>query len=300
MNPLPIKSMGHQHGVALIQVLLLSLILSVLFISIIASVKFDLADAAKIQHRSEALVSMHSVESETLFALLTHDRVVNLQSVLDLPKRWNFWGDPVELERGQLRMYDTAGLFSLYSDTQMRYLLSMSLENPDEVNNLAARISLLTKPQAPISKDMAPFIAGIPLPKLRYSSLQLEDELRFLPGIDQNIYSTIRPFLTTYPLKSVNPAVMPPDLMSMYVAEPTLSLVLAKRAQGQLSSGEFMSLTGLNFEDGFNAVPSNVLQLRFTAETIGVKLHRDFIVVLTPHETTPFSFWEYNKYSHAN
>lgn len=93
---------------------------------------------------------------------------------------------------------------------------------------------------------------------------------------------------------------MPAALMAMYVPEPTLSLILAQRAQGQLSSANFMSLSGLQFEDGFNAVPSNVLQIRFTATAIGVKLERDFVVILTPHETTPFSFWEYNKYSHAN
>lgn len=290
-----------QHsGVALIQVLLLSLIMSVLFVSIIASVKSDLSDATKIQQRSEALVAMHSMESETLFALLTHDRVVNEQSVLELPKHWNFWGDPLTSDAGKIHLYDTAGLFSLYSDAQMRFLLSQYLQDPDEVSQIAMRISALAKPRALIPEDMTPFIAVNPAPQIRYANLQLIDELRFVPGISQQTFAAIRPLITTYPLKSVNPAVMPAALMAMYVPEPTLSLILAQRAQGQLSSANFMSLSGLQFEDGFNAVPSNVLQIRFTATAIGVKLERDFVVILTPHETTPFSFWEYNKYSHAN
>ncbi len=300
MNCTDIRRLKQQCGVALIQVLLLSLILSVLFVSIVAAVKSDLADASKIQQRSDALVAMHSLESETLFALLTHDRVMNTRSELDLPGRWNFWGDPLLTEHGEVRLYDTAGLFSLYSDAQMRYLLGLHLQNPDEINKLAMQISALTKPKAVIPAQMMQYVKTSPEPEIRFSSMQLIDELRFVPGLEPQLYTAIAPFVTTYPLKSVNPAVMPAALMAMYVSEPTLSLILTQRSQGKLTSADFMSLSGLQFENGFNAVPSNVLQLRFTATAIGVKLHRDFVVILTPHETTPFTFWEYNKYSHAN
>jgi len=288
-----------QHGLALIQVLLLSVMLSVLMISVVFNSKSQLIEAAKIQDRADVMVKLHSQESELLFSLLTHSRKQQ-SSTLELPNRWNFYGESVAIPNGEVQIRDVAGFFSIYNVKQMKYLFDFHGVTIAEGIKASNDLTGLIMPRAVIPEYMQRYIDSTePLP-VRNAALQLVDELRFIQGVDDTIFRQFAPNLTTYPSKTVNPAAMTAEQMALYISEPSLSMVLSLRNEGKLTPEIFLELTGLEYDQGFSSLPSNALELRFTAVLNDVKLRRKFTVVINPYETIPFYFWEYQKYSHVN
>ncbi len=295
-----LKSPIEQTGIALIQVLLLSVMLSVLMISVVFNSKAQLIEAAKIQQRSDAMVMLHSHESELLFSLLTHDRRIKADSPLELPRYWNFYGSPVAMPGWEVQIHDVSGFFSIYNLKQVKYLLELYGAKPPLLQKTMQDLRLLVLPKADIPEFMQRYIQSAePLLK-RSSGIQMVDELRFIEGIDDALFKKISPYLSSYPIKNVNPAAMSPEQMALYVGEPTLSVVLGLRDEGRLTAENFTRLTGLEIEDGYSVTPGNTLELRFTAVMNDVKLSRKLTVVINPYETVPFYFWEYQKYNHAN
>ncbi|MBU2225653.1 MAG: general secretion pathway protein GspK [Gammaproteobacteria bacterium] len=287
------------HGLALIQVLLLSVMLSVLMISVVFNSKSQLIEAVKVQQRADAMVKLHSQESEVLFSLLTHSRKQQ-SSVLELPNHWNFYGESVAIQDGEVQIRDVAGFFSIYNIKQMKYVFDVHGINAAEATMASNDLNVLRLPRGFIPEYMQRYIdSAEPLP-VRNASLQLVDELRFIQGVDDKIFRQLAPNLTTYPSRTVNPAAMTAEQMALYISEPALSIVLSLRNEGKLTPENFLELTGLEFDQGFSPLPSNVLELSFTAVLNDVKLRRKLTVVINPYETIPFYFWEYQKYSHVN
>jgi hypothetical protein len=199
-----------------------------------------------------------------------------------------------------VQIRDVAGFFSIYNMKQIKYLLELYGAKPPLLVKTMQDLRLLVLPKADIPEFMQRYIQSAePLLK-RSSGIQMVEELRFIDGIDDDLFQRILPYLSSYPMKSVNPAAMSAEQMALYVSEPTLSVVLGLRDEGRLTTENFTRLTGLEIDDGYNVSPGNSLELRFTAVMNDVKLSRKLTVVINPYETVPFYFWEYQKYNHAN
>ncbi|OBP15325.1 hypothetical protein A5320_08145 [Rheinheimera sp. SA_1] len=268
-------------------------------ISVVFNSKSQLIEAEKIQDRADAMVRLHSQESELLFSLLTHSRKQQ-SSVLELPNRWNFYGESIAIPHGEVQIRDVAGFFSIYNIKQMKYIFDLHGINAAEATKASNDLNVLILPRAVIPEYMQRYIESTePLP-IRNAGLQLVDELRFIQGVDDTIFRQLAPNLTTYPSKTLNPAAMTAEQMALYISEPSLSLVLSLRNEGKLTPESFLELTGLEYDQGFSPLPGNALELSFTAVLNDVKLTRKLTVVINPYETIPFYFWEYQKYSHVN
>jgi type II secretory pathway component PulK len=287
-----------QRGIALIQVLFLSLILSVLLLSIANSSKHHVALAQEALDRSEALLALQSQEATLLFTLLTNDRAALKDSPAELVRQWNFYNIPFPLLAGTAQIQDMAGLISLSHTELISSFLETKLQDPELARSLSAKIkdwqdsdnirSLNGAEQSDYPAHLA----------VRNSPVQTEAEIRFIAGMTPDIYQLLRPYITTYPVRYTNPMTMPPDLLAIYSKKAQLPDLTQLKANGDLTADIFSQQTGLQSSEEIVFYPSNGLRLTFTAQVNNVRLQRQMTVTVEAYAQKPIQIWEYNRLIH--
>ncbi|XQF90940.1 hypothetical protein ACOBV8_06240 [Pseudoalteromonas espejiana] len=102
-----------QRGVALIQVLIIAMILSILGIYILQSSKDQVAITNAIKTALDQRIEIENAESKILHTLLSEFRVKNLQSENEIVRQWNFHNKPFKLDNVSVQIQDLNGLISL-------------------------------------------------------------------------------------------------------------------------------------------------------------------------------------------
>ena len=268
------------QGIALLQVLLLSAILMVMLLAIHASAQRHVKLAELAIARAEASAMLNSVEAETLFALLTHQRRRYLDGSMELPKRWSF--DNTEFQFGEaiVQIEDTSGLQSLLSPAG---LLPMLQDSDDETRFGGAE-----------QADYPPSVV------VRNNAIQDVSELRVIKGFTPELIAKVSPYITLFPKKYQNLYAMPEEMLRYYIDPVQLKQVLAERQKGSLTPDRFSQLTGIEQDEFVGFTTSKGLLLRFTVDRNGVKLSRQFSVNLEPTAEQPLQFWDYYKNSYAD
>lgn len=106
------KQIANIKGVALIQVLLISLMLTVLAIHIAKESREQVKVANLIDQRGHAIIKANSLVERVKFALLTDDKFARESKVLG--HHWNFYDHPIVIDKNiELRMQDESGLISV-------------------------------------------------------------------------------------------------------------------------------------------------------------------------------------------
>lgn len=106
--------LSKQRGIALIQVLIIAIILTMLGIFINQSVREQVNITGYIQGNHQVGLLLETVEAELLHQLLTNRRYPNADSENDYVKNWNFYGKPFSInEQVTIEMQDLSGLLSL-------------------------------------------------------------------------------------------------------------------------------------------------------------------------------------------
>jgi general secretion pathway protein K len=288
------------QGIALIQVLMLSALLSVMMLSIMLDAKSQINMAALLQNRTEAALKLQSQEAIVSFALLTNERLQNLDSPQLVVKQWNFFDKPIQTPYGELRIQDVASLVSIYDYNFLDYLLRSQGVDKKQAFEIVEQVKINLTPYSEIPDYLSPYLDPSISVAKRQSGLQLIEELKFIPGVSSELYQQIVNKVTTYPSPLINVKDMPEDLMAYYVQEPNLTAAIQMRNAGELEPQTFARITGLDISEGFTAHPSNALRVSFTASVKDVRLARDFVLVVNPLAAEPITFWEYHKYSHGN
>lgn len=103
-----------EKGIALIQVLIIALILTMLGIFINQSVRNQVMTAQMIKDNQQLNLLLESTEAELLHSLLTHKRYKNVESDNVIVKNWNFHGEIFNVnESVSIELQDLNGLLSL-------------------------------------------------------------------------------------------------------------------------------------------------------------------------------------------
>lgn len=103
-----------QNGIALVQVLIISIVLSLLGLFISQTSKQQIAVASEVKESFEAGLKIQSAEAKVLHALLSHKPYPNQPSDDELVKQWNFHGQPFLLKSGvKVTLQDMNGLINL-------------------------------------------------------------------------------------------------------------------------------------------------------------------------------------------
>jgi len=108
------KILQKVQGIALIQVLIISIILTMLGIYINQTVRAQISIVTMMQSSFELNLQLENAEAEILHTLLTHKSYKKTDSETPLVQRWNFHSQPFFLNQStQIKFQDLSGLISL-------------------------------------------------------------------------------------------------------------------------------------------------------------------------------------------
>lgn len=287
------KAIIRPRGVALIQVLLLSSILTIMLISITASSKVQTKTALMALEKAQLQLELKTAETAVFKALLTHDRIKNASSLDPVVRSWNFDNVAFLVGNVEVKIQDMTGLIYV-SNTA---LLSGFITNITGDSKLAERIvaELEDWQDADENRRMngaeqADYASGV---QVRNGPIQSVEELRFLRSMTQDLFQKIAPYLTVYPVRYLNYMAMPESLLSVYVEKSTLEKLRVRRNKGDIDRLEFSQLTGLQQDEDVMFFTSPGLMVSFTAQHKHAKLSRSITITVAPYANNPIEIWDY-------
>lgn len=289
---MPILSLKSQHGIALIQVLIISIILTMLGIYISQTVRSQVATTYLMQQSNQVSLSAENVEAELLHTLLTNKRYVSKSSESNLVKKWNFYGKPFQYDdHTQITIQDMSSLLSLnylnkrlatrlfeqlgYQGHEVRtFLDSLSdWKDKDELKRLNGA-----------EKD---YYQSIGVTGPRNGFLQSIDEVL---SIKQSELLTITQWKRYFSLSLVskfNPMNAPETILKVFINnDEALKEVLELRGQGNLTALNFYQATGIEEDDGISFTTGRILKIKIVTKIQNIQFNKSFIVDLRPNASS--------------
>lgn len=286
-------------GIALIQVLLLSAIITIFLLSVTVRVRQHIKLAEQVKARTAAVLRLHDLEVETLYLLLTEPKMQSSEAKMLLASNWNFYGAPVQLDNDTtVNILDLSALVPLNHQGLLRHLIVQSGTTPSIADKIVKEIQDSNLPGSSITPYQHQFIMGVNIPKVRNTATQHIDDLRFLPSMTPEIYKYIKPYITNFPLDGIYPLGMHKNVLSFFVAEPALTQILDLRQLNLLNPQKFELITGMTQGENVHYSPGNELRLCFTVRFDQGELSRRIDVSLFPYAQQPFVIWDYQKNYH--
>ena len=290
--------MNRPKGIALIQVLLLSVLLSVMLMAVNRQTNQQIELATLVQDRTHAMLALHSMEAELLFHVLTENRVTDPQAKSELSRQWNFFNRPFPLLGGEAKIEDMAGKVFMMNAQMVARLVESHSGNADLGKAIAGELtdwqdndqnrSLNGAEQGDYPKDVL----------VRNAPMQTEAELRYLKSMTPELFTFLSDKVTVYPVDYLNPMAMAPQTLQAYADRPIPAEVESLKDQGLLSAARFAKITGIDYSEGVNLYPSRGLRMTFTQQVNSVRLSRQFTVTISPYGVAPVQIWDYQKVLH--
>lgn len=285
-----------QRGIALLQVLFLSMILSVMLISMHLKAKAALTLAQELTDRAQAELQLYSADAEFKFVVLSQP--LTLQGSENGQLQWNLHDEPFAFAGINMQVQDVSGLVNLYNYNDMARLFRY-------FNDESTAAQLVGQLQDWQDDDKDAGINGAEQSaypaevRVRNQLMQTESEIRFLKSITPAQADLLLPWLSTAPQSYQNPLVMP-DLVLQVMFGKTLADQLTRLRQTNKLDGDMLRVVmGAIHSDDWVFGPSGSYRVTFTSEVNNVKLSRRYTIRLSPYQEDPFTYWEYVNQYHA-
>lgn len=280
-------------GIALIQVLLLSVLLTVILMSMNYQARQHLRLAQAVQDYANASFAVHSAQAEILFTLLGNDVFQLQRGALAAAPDWNFYSEPFNFGDVEVTLQDTSGLINTASpDAMLLRKLGAKFGGSELLGMQIA--SALADWQ---DKDDSPRLDGAeqadyPNTKVRNGPLQYAEEWLFIKGITPELYAELAPLLTFF-TQGVNVNQQPVALWRLYLPESQVAELSRLRHADKLTPDLFENITGQTIDEfnRFSTGPS--YRIGFTVKKADVRLRRELTLKLTPYQQQPFDIFEY-------
>jgi general secretion pathway protein K len=280
-----------QRGIALIQVLLLSTILTVLLLSMHHQARQHLKLAQAVRDYTHATMALQSAEAEILFTMLsTQPALMSRTAGLE---NWNFHGRPFEFNGVHLNVQDTSGLLNASSPPTQ--LLTRFTERHNGSAALGRQIAdTLADWQDKDDSakldgaEQADYAEGF----IRNAPIQYIEEWLFVKGVTPDVFQAIRPLLTLFP-QGVNLNQQPDALWQLRLPATAYDELRQARDSGALNIQLYQTVTGHTPDefDRFSTGPG--YRISFTVQNGDVRLARELTLRLMPFQQQPYDIYEY-------
>jgi general secretion pathway protein K len=282
----------NSQGIALIQVLIISIILTMLGLYINQTVRSQIGIVTSMKESFELNLELENAESDLLHALLTQARYKKLDSTNGLAQKWNFYGKPFLLnENTTVTIQDLSGVLSLnvidntlarnffgvlgYSGHEVRTFLD-SLADWKDKDDLK-RLNGAESDYYSYIKKTGP----------RNAYLQTVGEVE---NIRQGKLLTIaqwQRYFTTEISLSFNPLNAPALILKAFINnDAAYDAVLQQRNTNSLTAYSFYQLTSIEEDENILFVTGRVLKITILVQEQNNKLSKEFIVDLRPRSLT--------------
>ena len=274
-------NINKHKGVALIQVLLISAILSLLAIQLNKSAKINTKLTAAFAQKTEALINLRDSESFLYYQLLTKDS--NGENLL---ADMNYYGESFLLnEHTTVTIQDTAGLNNLHYPNKSIIEKWASYNNFEA--NLADRVVNQLKDWQ--DKDSEALIDGAEsetYARYGYSSANVKlssvEHLSYLLALNSEQAKALADISTVNAYTPLNPYHFPKKLLLIHYGESKTEQIMQLRTINEITYALFSAITGDSEDEDKSFRISPYFKITFTVEQGHSKLTKQAIVELVP------------------
>jgi len=267
-------------GVALIQVLIMTAIMSLIAIQFSLTARHQVDTAQSFNDRVMAELALKSAQSQILFNFFKHDPE-NLSDQVVNGVKWNLRGQAFTLVEGvSVNIQSASGLMSTLTmpeeywlkvlaslgiDDEKAYELVHSLMDWHDIDNIQ---SLYGAEQNYYQNE------SLPLP--RNGPMQHISELQYVKGMTAALYTQLSPMATIYPSGSFNPSLAPASLVNAIFDEDTAKQIIEAQQSGSFTEQKWYDIVGSRHYDFVDIHPRNTFLISITAKFNDVVLTRRF------------------------
>lgn len=284
--------MNKNNGVALIQVLIISFVLSIIGVFILQSLKKQTNTVNMVKGAVSLLPEIMSAEADLKAALLSLERVQNKASFSTIQQRWNFYGKPFLIgSRVQVEMQDAKGLLNLNllnEATVRAYLLSKDKSEAE------IRVFIDSLKDWIDSDDLIRLNGaerhyyderGLSGPRNGY--LQYPAEVLLVKGANILAKDELTKLFTTEITGGLNPFNAPNELLKIFVPNSNVyEEIINLRSLGEITPLKFYQLTGIEETISVNFATGNKIWVKLRVKDGSVSLSKRFLLEVKPLDVT--------------
>ncbi|WP_293748938.1 type II secretion system protein GspK [uncultured Paraglaciecola sp.] len=272
-----------ERGVALIQVLLLTAILSVLVLYFTQTSRQQVAVAQYFNDNTDAFIELTNLKNRLLFSLLTDSRASDSAKPNNIIIK-NFYGEPFFIDDHiQVTVQDQAGLLPIHflNKNQLVNMLSslgIQLQRSIQISEMLGNWLDFDNETSNYSSETELF--GY---KARDGYVHDLSDLLHIEGLLPEEYDMIRRAYTIHYPGFFNLALAPNSLIKGLFPESQFLQVKSMRDSAAFDSKVFSRVTGVVESEEMFFAPSNLIE--FELKYIGgdVNLHQKWVVSLEPY-----------------
>jgi general secretion pathway protein K len=284
------------HGIALLQVLLITGIITVLALYFVSTAKDQVAIAQLSNDRVQAQLAIKTAESELLLALLTEFREATTDTTSPIIQRWNFYNQAFVIgENVTAQIQDQAGLMAAqFLDVEL--LVKMYRENGlDEKQAPVLVDSLLDWQDADKLRRLNGAESSAYEVGPRNGSISLKHEISQVQGMSFNAWAELQNSLTLYRRSPFNPMSSTPQILKAVLGEGRAAEYIGLRQTNLIDAAKFSGITGLNESDQQIFYPGDVMAITLKAKRGEIELSKWMMVELQPYaglDNSPVDYLE--------
>ncbi|MFD2168189.1 general secretion pathway protein GspK [Thalassotalea euphylliae] len=280
---------SNQSGIALIQILVLSSILTVLAIFITSTAREQVKIAQWTEDRTLAFLASKSVESELFFALLTEPLLRSINQETDeyeLYDKWNFHGEAFSTNDNVLvKLQDLNGKINAHYPKKELVLSLLQANGASYTESIVVLDSLLDWQDVDIISRDSGFDGESGAIPIRNGALPNVEELTKISGIPEHLHSLLADNLTVYGTNSFNPMNASRELLSAIATPFITEQILALRNDGMLTKELFTELTGIRESDSTYFTPTSYFEITLESRVGDALLVKKIYLQINPLAT---------------
>lgn len=275
-----------QQGIALIQILLITVILSVFAMYLTLTARQQVEIASWSQDRAEAEVEIHSTEAEILFQLLTEgtQKLSIESSNSTIGNHWNFYGQSFKHSSYvNISIQDQSSLLNLHFLHKGRLNKLLVKNGIDAERSSQIMDRLLDWQDAdnmPRANGEERGNKGAQIRNGLIADITELDHVFNLTSFEKELFKNNAGI---FYVGDFNPLTASEQLLSAISNPDVAQQILTLRANRELTRAQFERITDLVGVDDFRFYPANILAITYTAKINQAVIVREMVISLSPY-----------------
>lgn len=292
------KKINKTRGVALIQVLLISSILSIFAIQVNSEIQRQVEVARSYTQSANAIAAIQTAKADILYALYTQPHLPDHLSNDEIVNKWNFYGEPFIYNKVQVSLRPMTAYFA-YMQLDYSKLSQLLTKMDVEQDQISTIVDSLQDWQ---DKDdlrryngaeSAEYLANNRRPP-RNDIIQFKQEIQAVNGMTEALWERLEPLLSPLSNASFNPYAANENMLTLLYGEAIAKQVMESRMKNDFTPQKFTQLTGITESEYVDFTTGQYLKLTFSAERNGIQSQENMIIRMRPLSATPYSVWTRN------
>lgn len=267
-----------QAGIALIQILIMVILLSIFVTHIILTTRNQIEISQLAIERAYINIELTSAFNELTYTLFTTDKIKDYASFSEIQRKWNFYNEPFEISPTvSAKIQDLGGLIGLHFINRDRFI-NLLIKNEIDYNRAVTIYDRLIDWQDSDAISRPAGFEGKSGVNVRNGFLPNIKDINNVINLTEKERKLIYNNCTIYFNGDFNPLTAPKDVLTGLHGADMANQIIELRKNGLLTSFKYKQLTGNITQDEQTFFPSNSLMLTLTASSKSIQVERIYFV----------------------